>query len=115
MQRGQDRERGATNVSAGAIDEDTTKHGSKKKKKKTAPEVSPVPLDNAGAPESNPSGEKEAPAVSDEAKGGGGAEWFGWMGVAALVVVAAALAADVLHLPPNLCRSPTPSSSSLLS
>jgi len=89
MQRGQDRERGATKVNrgqaAGGIDEDAAKHGSS-------------------------SEEKEVIAVSDEAKednGGGGAGWFGWMGIAALVVLAASLASDVLHLPPNLCRSPT--------
>jgi hypothetical protein len=89
MQRGQDRERGATKVNrgqaAGAIDEDAAKHGSS-------------------------SEEKEVFAVSDEAKednGGGGAGWFGWMGIAALVVLAASFASDVLHLPPNLCRSPT--------
>ncbi|KAJ1466762.1 hypothetical protein T484DRAFT_2027602, partial [Baffinella frigidus] len=88
MPRGQhlqERERGATTVfrgqAAGAAAGNAAKHGSS-------------------------SGEKEMSTASDEAKedSGGGTGWFGWVGVAALVVVAAALASDMLHLPPNLCR-----------
>lgn len=91
MPRGQhlqERERGATTVfrgqAAGAAAGNAAKHGSS-------------------------SGEKEMSTASDEAKedSGGGTGWFGWVGVAALVVVAAALASDMLHLPPNLCRSLT--------